>query len=62
MALACLTETVKNFIPIEWKVTRGSWSINYIWFYLDQLGKLEWFNDLNGDDQYAWLVFEFGEE
>lgn len=55
-------ETIKQFIPITWKVEKGDWCINFIWFYLDRLGKLEWFNDLSGDDQYAWLVSEFGEE
>ena len=51
--------TVKQFTPIVWKVKFGDWNINYIWQYLYQHDKLEWFNSLSDDDQLGFLMDEF---
>ena len=55
-------ETVRNFIPITWKVEKGRWNVNFIWFWLNEHNKLEAFNEMSADDQYDFLVSEFGEE
>lgn len=54
--------TIRRFIPIQWKVEKGSWCINYIWMWLSDMGLLEAFNEMSGEEQYQLLVAEFGED
>ena len=65
MALLSLTNstiTVRQFVPLVWKVQKGSWNLNFLWMWLSEHGFLDSFNEMSAEEQYEFLVAEFGED
>lgn len=47
---------------LVWQVTKGEWNIQFIYMWLCDLDLIQMFNALNGEEQYEFLVDQFGEE
>ena len=45
-----------------WQVTKGHWNVHAIYIWLCDMGLIQMFNALNGEEQYEFLTLQFGED
>lgn len=47
---------------LVWQVTKGEWNIHFIYMWLCNMGFIQMFNSLSGEEQYEFLTLQFGED